>query len=504
VQPIVECVPNFSEGRRMDVVEAIASAIRATPGATLLDKSSDADHNRTVLTLIGEPGGVEVAAFEAIKIASQLIDLNQHSGEHPRIGATDVVPFIPIRGASMADCVEIAKRLGQRVGTELHIPVYLYEQAATNPDRQNLENIRRGEFEGLKEAIRTDPLRKPDFGPSELGSAGATVIGARAPLVAYNVYLNTDNVEAANRIAKALRHSSGGLRFVKALGLLVNGRAQISMNLTDFTKTPLHRVQEIVRVEAARYGYQIATSELVGLIPEQALIDTARWYLQLDLFDEGQILERKMQTMDTRQQTLPTAFLDSVASSEPTPGGGSVAALAGALASALAGMVARGTMAKKKYAEVEGEMRESATQSDQLRQSLTAAISEDSESFERVMAAFRLPKEEPSRPERIQTATKEASDVPLETARLSLEAMKCLSPVAAKGNINAVTDAAAGVQMALAAIEIAVLNVLINLKGLDDKTVGDAMRAEALRLRDEARSFSAEIMTVVETRMENL
>jgi glutamate formiminotransferase / formiminotetrahydrofolate cyclodeaminase len=504
VQSIIECVPNFSEGRRMDVVEAIASAIRATPGVTLLDKSSDADHNRTVLTLIGEPGGIELAAFEAIKTASQLIDLNQHSGEHPRIGATDVVPFIPIRGASMAECVEIAKRLGQRVGTELLIPVYLYEQAATNPDRQNLENIRRGEFEGLKEAIRTDPVRKPDFGPSELGSAGATVIGARAPLVAYNVYLNTDNVEAANGIAKALRHSSGGLRFVKALGLLVNGRAQISMNLTDFTKTPLHRVQEMIRVEAARYGYQISTSELVGLIPEQALIDTARWYLQLDLFDESQILERKMQTMDTRQQALPTAFLDSVASSEPTPGGGSVAALAGALASALAGMVARGTMAKKKYADVEGEMRETAAKSDQLRHSLTAAISEDSESFERVIAAFRLPKEEPSRPERIQTATKEASDVPLETARLSLEAMKCLAPVAAKGNINAVTDAAAGVQMALAAIETAVLNVLINLKGLEDKSVGNAMRIEAMGLRDDARKLSGEIMAVVETRMESL
>ena len=252
------------------------------------------------------------------------------------------------------------------------------------------------------------------------------------------------------------------------------------------------------------YKRQIQTSELVGLIPEQALIDAAKWYLQLDLFDESQILERKMETIETRERALPTAFLDSVASSEPTPGGGSVAALAGALASALAGMVARGTMAKKKYAEVEGEMRDSAAKSDQLRQSLTAAINEDSESYERVMSAFRLPKEEPSRAERIQMATKEASDVPLETARLSLEAMRCLAPVAAKGNINAVTDAAAGVHMALAAIETAALNVLINLKGLDDQAVADNLRSEAIRLRDEARKLSAEILAEVENRMESL
>lgn len=504
MQPIVECVPNFSEGRRLDVIEAIAGSIRQTPGVTLLDKSSDADHNRTVLTLIGDPAGVEKAAFAAIKTAAQLIDLNRHQGAHPRIGATDVVPFIPIRGLSMADCVEIARRLGQRVGDELGIPVYLYEQAATHPERQNLENIRRGEFEGLREAIQSDPSRRPDFGPAALGPAGATVIGARAPLIAYNVYLNTDNVEAANRIARAIRHSGGGLRFVKALGLLVNGRAQISINLTDFTQTPLYRAHEMVRAEAARYGYQIAASELVGLIPEQALVDVARWYLQLDLFDETQILERKMQITDARQSALPTAFLDSVASGDPTPGGGSVAALAGALAAGLGGMVARATIGKKKYAEVETAMREQAARADDLRAHLTGAITEDSESFDQIMVARRLPKEESTRAERIQAATQVAAEVPLQTARRSLEAMQCLSVIAAQGNINAVTDAAAGVHMALAAVETAVLNVMVNIKALDDSARAAALKSDSLAVRDQARQLSAEILAAVEKRMEML
>jgi glutamate formiminotransferase/formiminotetrahydrofolate cyclodeaminase len=321
VQPLVECIPNFSEGRRPEVVEAIADAVRGTPGVTLLDYSSDADHNRSVLTFVGTPEGIEVAAFAAIKTAAALIDMTQHSGEHPRIGATDVVPFVPIRGVEMADCAAIARRLGQRVGDELGIPVYLYERAATRPDRENLANLRKGEYEGLREAIRTDPDRAPDFGPAELGTAGATVIGARAPLIAYNVYLNTDDVEAARKIARTVRHSGGGLRFVKALGLLVDGRAQVSMNLTDYTRTPVQRVQELIRVEAARYGYRITQAELIGLIPEQALIDSARWYLQLDLFEDDQILEWRIQAAEAAD-LMPHAFLDAVADGTPTPGGG--------------------------------------------------------------------------------------------------------------------------------------------------------------------------------------
>jgi glutamate formiminotransferase/formiminotetrahydrofolate cyclodeaminase len=500
VQPLVECIPNFSEGRRPEVVEAIADAVRGTPGVTLLDYSSDADHNRSVLTFVGTPEGIEVAAFAAIKTAAALIDMTQHSGEHPRIGATDVVPFVPIRGVEMSDCAAIARRLGQRIGDELGIPVYLYERAATRPDRENLADLRKGEYEGLREAIKTDPDRAPDFGPTELGIAGATAIGARAPLIAYNVYLNTDDVEAARKIARAVRHSGGGLRFVKALGLLVDGRAQVSMNLTDYTRTPVQRVQELIRIEAARYGYQITQAELIGLIPEQALVDVARWYLQLDLFEDDQILEWRIQAAEAAD-LMPHAFLDAVADGTPTPGGGSVAALAGALASALAGMVARLTVGKKKYADVEEAMREIARLSDQLRADLTMAISDDSAAFREVMDAYRRDKDDPSRPAAIQEALRGAADVPLQTARLSLRVMEQLKVVVEQGNVNAVTDGAVGARMALAAVEGAALNVLVNLQSMDDEAAVKTYRDEITSLRESGRALAAEIASLAEGRL---
>ncbi len=500
MQLLVECVPNFSEGRRPEVIEAIVSAVRSVCGVTVLDHSSDADHNRSVLTFVGAPEAVETAAFAAIQKASELIDMTRHSGEHPRIGATDVVPFIPISGVQMADCAQMARSLGKRVGEELGIPVYLYEQAATRPDRQNLENIRRGEYEGLREAIRTDSDRAPDFGPLELGSAGATVIGARAPLVAYNIYLNTDDVEAARKIAHSIRHSGGGLHFVKALGMLVDNRAQISMNLTDFTRTPIHRVQELVKIEAARYGYQIAFSELIGLLPEQALIDSARWYLQLDRFSEEQILEHRLYSAE-RTSTRPDAFIDAVASGEPTPGGGAVAALAGSLAAALAAMVARTTLGKKKYAEVEAAMQSAARVADDLRAVLTRTITDDSAAFEAVMAAYRLPKEDPSRPDAIQTALQAASDVPMQTAGLALQAMEQLKIVATQGNTNAITDAATGVHIALAAIEGATLNVLVNLQSIQDADMAKKMTDEIVSLRQAGRDLASETMTTIHKRM---
>ncbi|MCK5712526.1 MAG: glutamate formimidoyltransferase, partial [Hyphomicrobiaceae bacterium] len=271
-QPIVECIPNFSEGRRVEVVEEIENAIRSVRGVYILDRHIDPDHNRSVITFAGSPAEVADAAFEAIKTAAGKIDLDQHKGEHPRIGATDVIPLVPISGITMDECVELARTLAQRVGDELGIPTYLYEKAATRPERKNLENIRRGEYEGLKETIESDPAKKPDFGPQKLGPAGATVIGARAPLVAFNVYLSTDDVAIAQNIGRAVRHSSGGLRHVKALGMLVEGRAQVSMNLTDFTRTPIARVVELIRREADRYGVSIVNSELVGLIPQAALV----------------------------------------------------------------------------------------------------------------------------------------------------------------------------------------------------------------------------------------
>lgn len=294
-QQLVECVPNFSEGRRAEVIEAIVDAMRR-PGIAVLDVESDGDHNRSVVTLVGEPTAMVEAAFAGIARAAELIDLDQHQGAHPRVGATDVVPFVPLRHISLAECVTLAQTLGRRVGEELQIPVYLYEAAATRPERINLADVRRGEYELLKTEITRDPARAPDFGPRRLGHAGATVIGARAFLIAFNAYLNTANVDIAKKVAKAVRHSSGGLRFVKALGLLVEGRAQVSMNLTDFTQTPIYRVVEMIRIEAARYGCAIERTELVGMIPQQALLDVAQWYLQLDNFTPDMVLENRLPT----------------------------------------------------------------------------------------------------------------------------------------------------------------------------------------------------------------
>jgi glutamate formiminotransferase len=298
---LVECIANFSEGRRADVIAALVTTVTDVPGVTLLDQHTDADHNRTVLTFAGPPDAVRDVAFDVIARAAELIDMTAHRGQHPRIGATDVVPFVPLAGATMADCVRLARELGARVGAELDIPVYLYGEAAQRPERANLADVRRGEYEALCDAIATDPDRAPDFGPACIGSAGATAIGARGALIAYNVYLTTDDVTVAQRIAEAVRASGGGLVGVKALGLLVKGQAQVSMNLIDFAQTPPHRAIELIRREAARYGVGVRSSELVGLIPEDALIEAARWYLQLDDFTPDQILERRLHAAFTAE-----------------------------------------------------------------------------------------------------------------------------------------------------------------------------------------------------------
>ena len=375
---LIECIPNFSEARRSEVIDQIVAAITSVERARLLDRSSDLDHNRTVLTYAGPPEAVEEAAFRAIKTAAELIDLNKHTGEHPRIGATDVVPFVPLSGATMEDCVAMAKRLGQRVGDELNIPVYLYEAAATRPERTNLENIRRGQYEGLRSEIESNPDRKPDYGPTKLGAAGATVIGARNPLIAFNVYLTTSEVDIAKKIAKAVRQSSGGLRYVKALGLLVDGRAQVSMNLTNFRETPVGRVVEMIRREAQRYGVAIHHSELVGLIPQEALIDAAVWYTQLDQFSTEQILE--FATLSSGRFSIEesnASFLDDLAAATAAPGGGSAAAYAGAMGAALVAMVAGLTIGKKKYAAVEATMQAIRVQAEGLRKELTDAVEDD-------------------------------------------------------------------------------------------------------------------------------
>ena len=293
---IVECVPNFSEGRRKDVIERIIDAVRGVEGVKVLDYSSDASHNRTVLTFVGEPMAVKEAAFRVAEKAAELIDMEQHQGEHPRIGAADVIPLIPISGVSMEECVELARELGRDIGEKLGIPVYLYEEAATRPDRKNLAHVRRGEYEGLKEAIKT-PERQPDFGPAQMHPrAGAVAVGARPPLVAYNINLGTDKVEIAKAIARTIRGSSGGYPSIKALGVLIEetGKAQVTINVCNYKEVSLARVFETVKSEAERYGVNITGSEIVGLVPMEALLDAAAFYLRLEGFQLEQVLEKRL------------------------------------------------------------------------------------------------------------------------------------------------------------------------------------------------------------------
>jgi glutamate formiminotransferase / formiminotetrahydrofolate cyclodeaminase len=486
---IVECIANYSDARRPEVIEAISQAITSVEGVHLLDRHSDLDHNRTVLTFAGGPEAVEEAAFRSIAKAAELINLDEHQGEHPRLGATDVVPFVPIEGVTMEDCVQIALRLGKRVGEELSIPVYLYEQAATRPERQNLENIRRGQYEALKEEIASKPEREPDFGPKRVGPAGGIVIGARPPLIAFNVYLTTDDVTIADKIAKAVRHSSGGLRFVKGLGILVEGRAQVSMNLTNFKKTPVARVVETIRREAERYGVAIHHSELVGLIPQEALVEAAVWYMQLDQFSPEQILEQRLFSA-MRQGDNPTEeaggaedFIQALAEGTPTPGGGSASAHAAAAGAALVAMMARLTIGKKKYAQAQERMQAILERAESLRADLSAAVTEDSAAFERLMAANRLPKERPEEERRkaVEAAVLGAARVPLQVAAQAAEVMELAFEAADLGNSNALTDAATGAALARAALTGAGMNVRINLKWLED-------RAEAERFLQELQA----------------
>ena len=296
--PIIESIPNVSEGRRPEVIEQLAAAIRETPGVQLLDYSSDSSHNRSVFTLVGDASSVKAATLALFATAIRAIDLRAHRGEHPRLGAVDVVPFVPIEGVTMADCVALAKGVSAEVASRFGVPVFLYEDASDNPLRKNLEDIRRGEFEGLAAKMST-PGWAPDFGPAAPHpSAGASVIGARMPLIAYNINLNTDRLDVAKRIAAAIRHSSGGLRYVKAMGVTVGDRdlAQVSMNLTNYQKTPIFRVFEMVKREAERYGVSILESEIVGLVPSAALVSAAEFYLQLERFGEQQVLENRLRS----------------------------------------------------------------------------------------------------------------------------------------------------------------------------------------------------------------
>jgi glutamate formiminotransferase len=466
---LVECVPNFSEGRDASKVEAIVEAMKI-PGVYLLDQEMDSDHNRSVITLVGEREAIQEAVIRGVGKAAELIDLTRHQGAHPRMGATDVVPFIPIEGVTLADCVAMARQVGTEIWKRFEIPVYLYEAAATTPERQNLENIRRGQFEGIRDEIATNPARKPDFGePRVHPTAGATVVGARKPLIAYNIFLNTADVAIAKKIAKAVRFSSGGLRFVKGAGFLVRGMAQVSMNLTDFEQTPIHRVFEFVKREAQRYGVVPVSSEIVGLIPKLALEQAAEWFLQVENFDSSLILENRLAAVTSGKTAVGglragiEPFIEQLAAPTATPGGGSAAAAAGAMAAGLAGMVASMSRGKKAYLQYESQLSEAINHLAQLREEMKCAIDADAESYNVVMKAYKAAKESSAGERMIIDALQQATAVPLGVAERAVAVQQIALRLKPITNPNMSSDLTTAIALAKAALEGALANVEINL-----------------------------------------
>ena len=509
---LIECVPNFSEGRDPAKVDAIVSAMSAVAGVYVLDREMDADHHRCVVTLAGEPEAVAEAALRGVGKAMELIDLNVHTGAHPRVGAADVIPFIPIHGVTIEDCVALARRVGKEIWARYRIPVFFYEAAATRPDRTNLENVRRGQFEGLRDELKRNHDRQPDIGEPKLHpTAGVTVVGARKFLIAYNVNLNTSDVGIANKIAKAIRFSSGGLRYVKSMGVELKARnlAQVSINLTDFEQTPMHRVYEMVKREAARYGAIPVGSEIVGLIPKKAIEMAADYFLQVENFSPEQIFENKLESALTGRSAdhdakegklagLARPFLDAVAAPTATPGGGSVAAFAGALAASLGQMVAGLSRKKKSQFLVADKLSAALDDMRRAAEELTAAIDRDANSYDDVMVAFKLPQGDAAeikwREEAIQIATRAAAEVPLEVADRTVALFERLGQLAAIAAASMKSDLEVARLMATAGARGALANVEINLDGIKDAGYVAATRERISALRErlgETRTINA-------------
>ena len=479
------------------------------PGVYLLDREMDSDHNRCVITLVGEREAIEEAAIRGVGKAAELIDLTKHQGAHPRMGAADVIPFIPIDGVTVEDCVAMAKRVGEEIATRFQIPVYLYEAAATSPERQNLENIRRGQFEGIRDEIATNPARKPDFGEARVHpTAGATVVGARKALIAYNVFLNTSNVDIAKKIAKAVRFSSGGLRFVKGAGFLVRGLAQVSMNLTDFEQTPIHLVFEFVKREAERYGAVPVSSEIVGLIPKLALEHAAEWFLQVENFDSSLILENRLAAVMSgktaggafRVEAVGALragiepFIEQLAAPTATPGGGSAAAASGAMAAGLAAMVASMSRGKKAYLQYESQLSEALARLAQLREELKAAIDADAESYNLVMKAYKAAKEAKDSGEvarGIIAALQQATTVPLGVAEKAVEVGQIAKKLGPITNPNMKSDLTTSIALANAALQGALANINVNLDSIKVETAED--EAFVRQTRERAAALNAVI-----------
>jgi glutamate formiminotransferase/formiminotetrahydrofolate cyclodeaminase len=486
---LVECVPNFSEGRDKAKVDAIVEAMKMD-GVYLLDREMDGDHNRCVITLVGEREAIQEAAIRGVGKAAELIDLTVHQGAHPRMGAADVVPFIPIEGVTIEDCVAMARHVGAEIWKRHKIPVYLYEAAATTPERTNLENIRRGQFEGIRAEIGTNPARKPDFGEAKVHpTAGATVVGARKFLIAYNVFLNTPDVDIAKKIAKAARASSGGFKFVKGAGFLVRGLAQVSMNLTDFEQTPVHRVFEMVKREAARYGVTPISSEIVGLIPKKALEAAAEWFLQVENFDSSLILENRLTAVMSGKMAVGglragvEPFVEQLAAPTATPGGGSAAAASGAMAAGLATMVASMSRGKKAYLQHERELSEAIARLSQLREELKAGIDADAESFNVVMKVYKQAKESADGDKGIEAALKQATSVPLGVAEKAREVAAIAEKLGPMTNPNMKSDLITAKALAQAAIQGALANVEINLESIKDAGFVAEVRRRAADFR---------------------
>ncbi len=564
---IVECVPNFSEGRNKEVLDAIANSVKAVEGATLLDVDPGFATNRTVFTFVGSPDAIKEAAFQAIKTGGELIDMREHSGEHARMGACDVCPFIPVSGITMEECVELSKEVGKRVAEELHIPIFLYEHSATKEDRQNLASIRKGEYEGMAEKLK-EPNWKPDFGEEFNIKSGVTAMGCRDFLIAYNINLNTKNKKIAHDIAlnireegRVLRDDKGtplksddgefirgekGFTGVKAVGWFIDeyGKAQISMNITNYKDGPIHKIFEYVEQDAIKHGVRVTGSELVGLIPKEPLVDAGKYFLakqhlnneqylsagvgergliavavdtlglaELSEFDINEkIIEYKLERDNLLRKMTVVDFVDELASDSVAPGGGSIAALCGALSAGLASMVANVTTKKltfKKLSDKKKAKREImlplAVKAQELKDKLLVLIDTDTDSFDNFMTALQLPndtdEEKTIRAAAKERASKETTLVPLETMKLSFEAIECAKVVAAKGLKNALSDAGVSALAGLTAVKGAYMNVKINLGGIADEAFKNEVGSEADEIYRKAIELSTEIEESVMSRL---
>lgn len=550
MKQIIECVPNFSEGRDMNIIKQITDAIESVEGVRLLNVDPGKATNRTVVTFVGEPKPVCEAAFRAIHIAGELIDMSKHKGEHPRMGATDVCPLIPISGITMEETAKYAHELGARVGKELNLPVYLYEAAQPNKDRNNLSIIRAGEYEGFFKKIK-QPEWKPDFGPAEFDAKrGASVIGARDFLVAYNVNLNTTSTRRANAIAfdvreagrtekdakgNIIKQTPGSLKCVKAIGWFIEeyGIAQISMNLTNISVTPVHIAFDEVCKRADARGIRVTGSELVGLVPLNSMLEAGRYFLRkqqrsvgvseselikiavkslgLDELGPFKPEERIIEYMlrdkaDSRLVSMTVAgFADETASESPAPGGGSISAYMGALGAALATMVANLSSHKRGWDERWEEFSDWAEKGQKYQAELIRLVDEDTKSFNHIMAAFGLPKatdeEKAARTKAIQDATKYATEVPFKVMLAAFDSMEVIKAMAETGNPNSVTDAGVGALAARSAVMGAFLNVKINAAGLSDKTFAADIIARGQKLQDQAMAKETEILSIVNSKI---